>query len=181
MLSSFCAERLAERRDNATSSASCRSVLRPPLCVLPRTSQKAQGSCSRIVISGARTALSPWLWARIDFVDGASSLSSLPRSLPLHNGGWCTHYCDCRGNDPLSKPCSVYRECERKREFVVGEAGGRNFRLGIIRSLSPLWRISRWFISRDSRVVSLTLPFFLSFFSGTKGERARRVAFLLGC
>lgn len=37
-----------------------------------RTSQKAEGSCSRIVISGARTALSPWLWARIDFVDGAS-------------------------------------------------------------------------------------------------------------
>lgn len=122
MLSSFCAERLAERRDNATSSASCRSVLRPPLCVLPRTSQKAQGSCSRIVISGARTALSPWLWARIDFVDGASSLSSLPRSLPLHNGGWCTHYCDCRGNDPLSKPCSVYRECERKS---IRRGGGR--------------------------------------------------------
>lgn len=167
MLSSFCA-RCDSRRDATTpSSASCRSVLRPPLCVLPRTSQKAEGSCSRIVISGARTALSPWLWARIDFVDGASSR---PLS-PLHNGGWCTHYCDIVATIRFRNRVP-YIENARGRAFVVREAGGRNFRLGIIQA-PPLWRISGWFIACSLGT------FFLSFFLSLveRGGNARRVAF----
>lgn len=139
---------------------------------LPRTSQKAEGSCSRIVISGPRTALSPWLWARIDFVDGASFQLS---SSPPHNGGMMHSLLRRRGNDPLSKPCSV---SWRERKSICREGGeGRNFRPGIILQASSLTNLVG--LSRDSRCVVWVLFFF--FFpllrsSGARGN-ARRVAF----
>lgn len=92
-------------------------------------------------------------------------------SPPLHNGGWCTHYCDIVATIRFRNRVP-YIENARGRAFVVREAGGRNFRLGIIQA-PPLWRISGWFIACSLGT------FFLSFFLSLveRGGNARRVAF----
>lgn len=158
MLSSFCA-RCDSRRDATTpSSASCRSVLRPPLCVL--CEDIAEGRRKLLEDRHFRSAhrFVPVIMSSHRFRGWSILPSSSPRPPSC-----------IMGDDALITATSwqrsafetVFRiENARGRAFVVREAGGRNFRLGIIRAPPPLWRISGWFIAWFACSLD---TFFLSF------------------
>lgn len=145
MLSSFCA-RCDSRRDATTpSSASCRSVLRPPLCVL--CEDIAEGRRKLLEDRHFRSAhrFVPVIMSSHRFRGWSILPSSSPRPPPLHNGGWCTHYCDVVATIRFRNRVP-YRECERKS---ICRKGGRRQKFssgnntGSSSSLTNIWLVYR--------------------------------------
>lgn len=167
--------RLAERRDNAVLGflpiRITAAIVRPLRGHRRRQKEAARGSSFP-----ERAPLCPrdYKLASISWMEHPSILLPSPPSCIM-------------GDDALITATSwqrsafetVFRiENARGRAFVVREAGGRNFRLGIIRAPPPLWRISGWFIACS--LDTFFLSFLPSFFTWNEGECSEG-GFLLGC